>query len=67
MMPLGNWFLSSGLDRGQSPVQWGEILYVCNSVHSLWLALKPICLALRPLWLALRHLVLAFKRLLLTL
>ena len=28
MMSVGDWFLGSGPDRGQSPVEWGEIPFV---------------------------------------
>ena len=47
-------FLGSGPDRGQSPVEWGEIPYVRPYVRTspLWLALRPCWLAPRPLQLA---------------
>ena len=58
MMPESNWFsfLGSGLKRGQSPVEWGEILFVRTFVYlpPLWLALRPCWLAPRPLQLTLR-------------
>ena len=55
--------LGSGPDRGQSPVGWGEILFVCPFVRPspLWLALRPCWLALRPGWLALRPLQLTLR------
>ena len=33
MMSVGDWFLGSGPDRGQSPVEWGEIPFVCSSIR----------------------------------
>ena len=32
-MSVGDWFLGSGPDRGQSPVEWGEIPFVRLSVR----------------------------------
>ena len=32
-MPLGDWFLGSGPDRGRSPVEWGDFLSVCPFVR----------------------------------
>ena len=66
-------FLGSGPDRVQSPVEWGEILFVHPSVRPsvhpsvpplaglrpCWLAPRPLPLALRPCRLALRPLQLA--------
>ena len=53
-------FLGSGAEMGQSPEEYGEILYVCPSVRAP-LALRPHLQALRPLWLALRHIQLALR------
>ena len=36
-------FLGSGPDRGRSPVEWGEIPFVCPSVRA------PVCLSVPPL------------------
>ena len=58
-------FLGSGSNRGQSPVEWGEIPYVRTSVRPsvppsllrpLWQALRPLWQALRPLWQTLKPL-----------
>ena len=53
-------FLGSGAVRGQSPVEWGEILYVHPSIRpsppASWQALRPLWQTLRPLWQALRPL-----------
>ena len=46
--------LGSGLERGQSSVEWGEIPYVLLYQRtSPWLALGPLWLAVRPFWLVL--------------
>ena len=56
-------FLGSGPNRGQSPVEWGEIPSVRPYVRPspLWLALRPCWLAPRPLQLALRPCWLALR------
>ena len=45
------WFLGSGPDRGRSPVEWGDFLFVHPFVRPsppAWLALRPDWLALGP-------------------
>ena len=57
-------FWGSGPNRGQSPVEWGEILFVYLTIRPsalVWLALRPCWLALTPCWLALRPLQLALR------
>ena len=56
-------FMGSGPNKGLSPVEWREILFVHPFVRlfPLWLALRPCWQALRPCWLALRPYWLALR------
>ena len=41
-------FLGSGPERGRSPVEWGEILYLCPSVRP-YIRTSPLASPLTPL------------------